>query len=103
MSQSSQALAFVYHQAVDLFELNTCTDHSNSCCSIDIDLENQEDKNGCCQGGDCDCTCCHHQLVNYVFQLQKFEITSSTNSRFYYNNSLITSVKLGIWHPPQLI
>lgn len=82
-------------------------DISMSCCSsksdVSCDMDNQseeQEKDDCCQGDDCQCACCLH-LVYFKqfidgFAQTEFQYTSPHSWKFNYSKEF----ELNVFHPP---
>lgn len=80
--------------------MSCCSSKSDLTCSADDESENEQEKDDCCKGDDCQCACCLH-LVYFKqyfdnFAQTEFLYTSPHSWKFNYSKEF----ELSVFHPP---
>ncbi|MDF1694270.1 MAG: hypothetical protein P1U56_00465 [Saprospiraceae bacterium] len=83
---------------------------SHSCCSPSLDEETkecessneEEQEEGCCKSGNCDCTCCLHIAYLQQFSTQKVSIGDFSDIKFDYSFFYRADYLASVFHPPAI-
>lgn len=96
--KAGSAIHWVASASMALFETGTSCDAEKSCCS---NSGSDSEKEGCCSGENCSCTCCVHLVYLDLQQAKKtwansnFQLVNTTYE-FTYEFDWIN----GCFHPP---
>lgn len=82
-------------KTTDTFEANSCSDTQED------PQENNED--GCCEGPECDCTCCLHIAYFQTFSTNNGNLNDFTEVKFGYNFLYQADYLSAVFHPPALL
>lgn len=84
---------------------------SFSCCKKSEDTttnecgssEEDKEESGCCEGGDCSCTCCLHLAFLQQFSQSSSSLNDFSDVKFGYSFLYQDDYLKSIFHPPSLV
>ncbi|MEM9545642.1 MAG: hypothetical protein AAGA77_06700 [Bacteroidota bacterium] len=100
LKASSFVAGFAYAMGVAYSFSSCCKKADDSNLKQCSDTPDNQEKKGCCEGNDCDCTCCLH--IAYIQQLSDHSISSSYFSEVKFNYSFLYRADYlnSVFHPP---
>ena len=80
---------------------------SSACCSTKVEnksceTNSEEDKDGCCSNGECDCMCCATFIIVDNIPEEKEAAIQLNEEVFSHYNFHLQENSLSIFHPPLL-